>query len=140
MILFSYGSNYPARLAERLGHGVETWRASAPGYERVFRGYSTRWGGGVASLLQSVGAETLGHVTQVTEDDLRVLDAREGVPNAYTRVVIPVFTDHGLIDAWAYIARSTTFYAPTQAYLEACAQTISAHSWKPVSWQDIQVR
>jgi cation transport regulator ChaC len=126
-LLFSYGSNYPARLVHHLGHGIETWRASAPGFERVFRGYSTRWGGGVASLFPNSNAETLGYVTRVTAADLRVLDAREEVPNAYVRWEIPVVIDQGPTEAWAYIARSHEFYPPSQAYLEAVAKTLAAH-------------
>ncbi len=141
-LLFSYGSNYPARLAERLGHGVETWRAYAPGYERVFRGYSTRWGGGVASILPNPGAQTLGHVTRVTSADLRVLDAREGVPDAYLRVEIPVVIDQGPTEAWVYISRSSEFTPPSRRYLEAVAETINTH-WagdEAIFWQDIPVR
>lgn len=142
MLLFSYGSNFPTRLAERLGHGVETWRAYAPGYERVFRGYSTRWGGGVASLLPNPNAETLGHVTRVTAADLRILDAREGVleneTGPYFRTEIPVVIDQGPTEAQVYIARSNVFYMPTRAYLEAVAETLGA--WSPVSWQDIPIR
>jgi gamma-glutamylcyclotransferase (GGCT)/AIG2-like uncharacterized protein YtfP len=138
-LLFSYGSNYPAQLAEHLGRGVETWRAYAPGYERVFRGFSTRWGGGVASLLPNPNAETLGHVTRVSADDLRILDAREEVPSAYFRTEIPVVLAQGPTEAWTYIARSQTFYAPTKRYLEAVAETANAH-WGPVSWRNIPIR
>jgi len=137
-LLFSYGANYPARLTKTLGHGIETWKAYAPGYERVFRGYSKRWGGGVASLLLNPEAETLGYVTRVTAADLRILDAREEVPTAYLRVEIPVVINQGPTEAWAYIARSPLFYPPTKRYLEAVAATVAAH-WDDVSWQDIPV-
>ena len=141
-LLFSYGSNYPARLAERLGHGVETWKAYAPGYERVFRGYSTRWGGGVASLLLNPNENTRGHVTRVTAADLRILDAREGVPDAYVRVEIPVVIDQGPTEAQVYIARSSVFHPPTRRYLEAVVETIQTHWYDPqnlITWRDIPI-
>ena len=138
-LLFSYGSNYPRQLAERLGHDVDTWGAYADGFERVFRGFSTRWGGGVASLIPAPGARTFGHVMRVTPDDLRVLDAREGVPDAYFRTEIPVVIDQGPTEAWVYIARSGEFHPPSRRYLEAVAETISTH-WEPVLWREIPVR
>jgi gamma-glutamylcyclotransferase (GGCT)/AIG2-like uncharacterized protein YtfP len=138
-LLFSYGSNYPRQLSERLGRDIDTWGAYADGFERVFRGYSTRWGGGVASLIPTPGARTFGHVTRVDAADLRVLDAREGVPGAYLRMEIPVVIDQGPTEAWVYIARSPDFHAPSRRYLEAVAETISTH-WEPVFWQEIPVR
>jgi cation transport regulator ChaC len=138
-LLFSYGSNYPEQLAERLGRNVETWPAYTDGFERVFRNYSTRWGGGVASLVPSPDARTLGHVTRVSAEDFRILDAREGVPMSYLRTEIPVVITQGPTEAQVYIARSNEFHRPSRAYLEAVARTISEH-WEPVDWRDIPIR
>jgi len=142
-LLFSYGSNYPAQLAERLGHDVKTWGAYAEGFERVFRGYSNRWGGGVATLLPNPDTRVFGHVCRVTTNDLALLDAREGVPEKYLRMEIPVHIDAGTTEAQVYIARSNVFAAPSRAYLEACAKTQNAH-WRddgssPITWRDIEV-
>jgi hypothetical protein len=55
MYLFSYGSNHPDQLADRLERVVRGYGASLHGYRRVFRGHSQLWGGGVASLRKASG-------------------------------------------------------------------------------------
>jgi len=143
-LLFSYGSNHPAQLAERLEHPVETRSAYVDNYARAFRGRSQRWGGGVATLIPQSGARTYGHAADVTPADLRVLDAREGVPASYTRTKLTVKVDGGTAVAWVYLARSAEVVPPSRPYLEAIAKTINAH-WtgeggRPVTWRDITVR
>lgn len=145
MRLFSYGSNSPEQLAERLGHPVKTTGAYADHYARAFRGWSRRWGGGVATLIPKSGTRTFGHVTDVTSQDLDVLDAREGVPTSYRRLQIPVTLQDGRpTRAWVYCANSRDFHEPSRDYLEAVARTIAAHwtsaNGAPVTWRDVVVR
>jgi cation transport regulator ChaC len=125
--LFSYGSNHPGQLAERLRHPVLTLPAYAPGWQRVFRGMSRTWGGGVASLVKKRGATTYGLAIRVTPADLETLDRYEGVPFAYQRKTIELVIGDERKRAIAYIARSRTHNPPTPAYLENVAKTISAH-------------
>ena len=77
MLLFSYGSNSPKQLAERLGHPVEGRAAYAEGWMRVFRGYSERWQGAVASLLPSRGQKTYGYVAEVSPHSRLIGSSRQ---------------------------------------------------------------
>lgn len=143
--LFSYGSNHPAQLAERLDHRVATQGAVLADHVRVFRGWSQRWGGGVASLQAKKGGEVYGLVAKVTDDDLAQMDRFEGLASGnYKRKNIEVtLADGESVNAVAYVSTSTKKNAPTREYLEAVAKTIGAH-WQgdggAVSWRDITVR
>lgn len=142
--LFSYGSNHPAQLAKRLGHPILTLPAYAPGWQRVFRGMSRTWGGGVASLVKKRGATTYGLALRVRPADLETLDWYEGVPFAYQRRQIELVVGDERKKALAYIARSKERNAPTRAYLASVAKTLSAH-WAgaaggPVRPEEIPIR
>ena len=144
--LFSYGSNNPEQLSERLEYSVRGAQgAYADGWQRVFRGYSRNWGGGVASLLRKSGSTTYGYVAPVTAEDLDILDRYEGVRSGnYKRQQITVTTADGEeIRAVAYISRSREFNEPTKAYLRATAKTIGqfwSGSGGPVKVSDIPIR
>ena len=125
--LFSYGSNHPAQLAERLEHPVLTLPAYLPGWQRVFRGMSRGWGGGVASIAKKRGATTYGLAVQVTAADLKKMDRFEGVPFAYVRRRVELVVGDEKKRGIAYVAVSREHNAPTRAYLEAVAKTSSAH-------------
>jgi hypothetical protein len=147
MYLFSYGSNHPGQLAQRLGHPVMTLSAIVKGYQRVFRGSSRTWGGGgVASLLKRPGGLTFGLAIVVSPRDLEVLDRYEGVPYAYRRQKLQVLIGDAQTPSrgLAYIAESPTFNAPSRAYLEAVAKTVSTH-WAhddgtPIDPEDFPIR
>lgn len=146
MLLFSYGSNHPAQMAERLGRDVETVGAFATGWVRVFRGYSQRWGGGVASLQKERGGFVFGLVTEVDEEDLVVMDRYEGVASGnYARTNMSVTLATGeKKKAVAYVSMSAAVTVPSREYLEAVARTVGTH-WRgegggKIRWQDITVR
>lgn len=124
--LFSYGSNNPTQLRQRLGHSVRGEAAYAPGWERVFRGWSNNWGGGVASLEKKREGITYGFIAKVSAADLRTLDRYEGVGSGnYRRHTIDVVTADGKeLEAIAYLSTSCTYNPPTRAYLEAVVKTI----------------
>ena len=130
VLLFSYGSNNPAQLAERLGHAVQTAPARLDGYKRVFRGVSRPWGGGgVASLVRRAGSTVYGLVAFVNARDLEILDRHEGVPTVYERKTITVHAPSAT-RAIAYVrADGAGFNPPSRAYLEACAKTVSTY-WR----------
>jgi hypothetical protein len=145
MWLLCYGANNPSRLKEHLGRSVETARAYVDDYERVFRGQSTRWGGGVASLEPKAGARTFGLVADVTRADLGVLDQVEGVPSSYTRTQVPahVGADGGTALVWVYLANSQEFNPPSRRYIDQVARTVAAYwtmNGRPVRRSDIPVR
>lgn len=125
--LFCYGSNNPKQLAERLERSVTTKRAVAPDYQRVYRGYSQKWQGGVASIQKKKGAMCFGLVVGFSKDDEKKMDYYEGYPYAYKKKTIKVIVDDEEIDAIAYIAVSKEWHAPSKAYLQAIYKTVSAH-------------
>jgi gamma-glutamylcyclotransferase (GGCT)/AIG2-like uncharacterized protein YtfP len=142
MLLFSYGSNHPAQLSERLARSVTGHAAVLPGYCRVFRGYSERWQGGVASLEKGP-CDTFGYVAVVDERDLAALDRREGVPFAYRRKRVMVRVGGAARSAVAYVATSKDYNRPSRAYLEAVAKTVGRF-WLGrhgrVTWKDFPLR
>lgn len=139
MWLFCYGSNNPAQLAERLERDdLETVRAFATGYARVFRGMSRRWGGGTCSLVKRPGKTTYGFCVAVTAADLKKLDRFEGVPaGIYERTKVAVTLDGGeKVNAVAYVSLSEEYNPPSKAYLSAVAKTISTF-WKSSKGEDV---
>ena len=143
--LFSYGSNHPEQLSERLRRrDLELQQARLPDYWRVFRGYSQRWQGGVASVEPSRNFSVYGFIAYVTAADLDVLDRYEGVPRSYMRGTVRVEVPGGTVQAVVYSAQSREFNPPSREYLEAVARTISVF-WRsstgaPVRWSDVPVR
>lgn len=143
--VFSFGSNHPAQLAERLGHTVRTYPALLPDHWRVFRGWSERWNGGVASIVKQRGEAVYGLAFLASEHDLAILDRYEGVARgAYKR-----YSARGIVSGVPeklvmYKALSVTRAEPSIDYLEAVAKTVGVH-WVgkdggPVTWRDINVR
>jgi gamma-glutamylcyclotransferase (GGCT)/AIG2-like uncharacterized protein YtfP len=145
-LLFSYGSNHPAQMAERLERSVETMGAFLPDYVRVFRGWSQRWGGGVASLKKEKGGVVFGLVVEVDWADLEKMDRFEGVASGnYKRTNVSVVLATGeRAKAVAYVSTSAEFNAPSRGYLDAVAKTVDTH-WRGdgnvrITWKDITVR
>lgn len=134
MLLFCYGSNHPAQLAQRLGRPVQGEAAYLPGWGRTFRGHSARWGGAVANVEPDLARTVYGYVTPVSEADLGTLDLAEGVGlGLYRRVRLGVDVRDGRgrdtpREAVAYVRAARPardpLGAPTVAYLEAVARTI----------------
>jgi hypothetical protein len=134
-LLFSYGSNNPEQLDERLGyHPTQVAAAYLPGYRLKFMGYSFRRKGGVAGLVKKRGAEACGYVAQVTADDLDIMDDFEGVAGGYYyRKKLPVVVDiDGEFikqDAIVYLPgpqrlNAPEHHFPSEEYLEAVEKTI----------------
>jgi hypothetical protein len=136
--LFSYGSNSPRQLQERLGHPVKCVPGGATDRERTYVGHSKRWGAAVATLVPARGATALGGACLVSEDDLDVLDQHEGVPTKYRRQTIRVALfpydarKRREITAVAYLAArgNQKLGAPSMEYLEAVLENVNAHGFK----------
>jgi gamma-glutamylcyclotransferase (GGCT)/AIG2-like uncharacterized protein YtfP len=126
-LLFCYGSNNPAQLRKRIGEPKSMEGAYAPSHSRVFRGWSKKWQGGVASLVPSTKRHAYGYVAEVTEDQLALMDQYEGVASGnYVRKTIPVVVNGEATKAIAYVSTSEEFNQPTDAYLQAVLKTIRA--------------
>lgn len=152
MLLFSYGSNGPDQLQERLGCRVDGEPAHLPGWMRVFRGHSTRWNGGVATLERDPERVVYGWVCEVDREDLATLDRYEGVAQGvYHRVSLSVLVRRGPRDervrAVAYVrarpAQEDPQASPSRAYRAAVARMVGAFWSNPdgsvVRPQDIDV-
>jgi gamma-glutamylcyclotransferase (GGCT)/AIG2-like uncharacterized protein YtfP len=61
-------------------------RAALRGYRLIFAGYSTLWGGAVATVAPDPKGRVRGVLYELTAADLEVLDRWEGHPNYYRRV------------------------------------------------------
>lgn len=144
MWLFSYGSNHPEQLAERLGRDVETYPAFLPKHVRVFRGHSRTWNSAVASIEKGQGV-VYGLAIEVDEYDLELLDRFEGVHNGnYERYTAMGNVDGDKKKLVMYRSLSEKPGKPSRKYLEACARTIGAH-WtgaggRVPKWSDITIR
>ena len=149
-LLFSYGSNSPTQLSERIGRRVKGSAAYLPAHGRYFRGWSRRWEGGVATVLPNEDLTVYGYVANVTPDELHILDRREGVlmrRPSYKRIRKRVYVRKGrdYVPKYAqiYVSLSTEHYPPSTAYHEAVVKTISAF-WQGkegrITKKDVPVR
>ena len=137
---FAYGSNLNLRDLElwcqRLGRppalmvrpGVPAY---LPDHEVVFDYLSSSRKGGVLDLRPSVGKIVPGALFEVTEEDLRTLDLKEGVPLIYRRVEKRVLLADGReVMARAYEVspeyRLPAPVAPAPAYVEIVAAGLAA--------------
>ena len=120
MLLFSYGSNGIAQLSERLRHPIiHSYPAYINNHVRVFCGYSTKWQGGVASIVRAPGHRVYGLLVEVSDRDLKVLDKFE---TGYTRELRTVHNQETqeTLQAMTYIAKDHTFtHMPSSEYLQA---------------------
>ncbi|MEN3184364.1 MAG: gamma-glutamylcyclotransferase family protein [Atribacterota bacterium] len=102
---FAYGSNMDSeRLEERVGRKGVAWTTGVVfDYELVFNKIAGD-GSGYANIQPKEGEITHGVLYALYEYELWRLDRCEGVPNHYRRIVLPVKTSGGLIEAFCYIA------------------------------------
>ena len=105
IVCFAYGSNLAS---DRMATRCPGCRLVGVGYVNGFRLAFTReslhWAGAVADLQLSPHASVWGAVFEVTDTDLKRLDAFEGVPTAYHRQKLPVHrADGSIVEAWTYL-------------------------------------
>jgi hypothetical protein len=139
--LFSYGSNSPRQLEERLGHPVRARRGYLEDWKRAFVGHSERWGGAPATMVPSPGDLVYGTLVEVTKADLATLDRYEGVPRVYQRQILDIVSPDlpiNSVSAWSgtlqgfipvvkavvYLATSTKQGKPSAAYLKAIEENV----------------
>lgn len=149
--LFSYGSNNPTQLSERLNKDIDVIiPAYYPQHRLAFGSTSKKWLGGVATMIpfndSTYSNNVYGYLTKVSSRDLKVLDKFEAVNiGKYVRKIITVIKDNPdkniIIDydgkndevkAYAYFL--TPEYLkwvekPSEEYLQAIYKTQSQF-WK----------
>lgn len=90
-LYFAYGSNMDlAQIKSRCPSARLVGRASLAGYTLAFGGFSQRWGGSVATVLQSAGGSVQGLLFDLRCDCILKLDRFEGHPFAYKREAVVV--------------------------------------------------
>jgi hypothetical protein len=134
MLLFSYGSNGRMQLLGRIGRRDAQALATAPallhGYSRCFCGFSSAWGGSVASLHACPGGCTYGHVVELSDEEMCVMDGYEA---GYRREMVTVSVGQegssaSSKQACVYIKNDTSFdRPPSQAYLTAIHIMLREH-------------
>ena len=140
---FSYGSNTQAQMRERTGnHTLIPKKALIRGWDRVFRGWSNKWGGGTNYLSQSWSrVTTLGAAYKLTEAEFKKLDRYEGVrmrPPKYERyeadIEVRFPSEWRKVDAILYnnldIVETPPATQPSLAYLKATVKTLNEVGWK----------
>lgn len=93
-LYFAYGSNMSAaQMAERCPGATALGAARLAGWKLRFDRPSSRWGGFVADIVASEGAEVWGVLWRVTDAHMESLDRFEGVSSgAYRRIEVSVST------------------------------------------------
>ena len=128
-LAFAYGSNLE----------VTQMRARCPSAERlepamlrqarlVFRGYSTRWGRAVATLVWDPASVVYGALYRLEPADLARLDAFEGAPFVYQRMRVSLCDVYGRRRrAQAYIRKKGgRARAPAPQYLTTILRAYDA--------------
>ena len=141
MLYFAYGSNLdPDQMRERCPAHQLVGVAMLRDHKLIFPLFSEDWGGGVVSVQLSHGKDVWGVLYDLSEDDLRALDAHEGfhapgdAHNLYEREPIwveLVRPDDGSVPrrvrCWIYLARTANPSLPSRRYLETVLRGARAH-------------
>ena len=93
-------------------------------YAPIYHYFSSTRNGGALDVIQKRGARTPGVLFEIQEGELRTLNNKEGVPNAYHQERVHVQTIDGeIIEALTYIVndnrRKNQFQKPTADYVQA---------------------
>lgn len=142
-IVFSYGSNGAEQLRTRVKNPTLTpVKALLMDAERVFGGWSGKWGGAVATLVPRTDKAVQGSVVELTEEELAMLDVFEdtepgnpyGLSGMYRRQDATVMigedlqTPHEVV---VYIKNDVDWEGPpSEKYLEAIYKNVGAY------WED----
>lgn len=96
VLYFAYGSNLDhAQMKRRCPDARALYPAVITGWRIDFCGFSSRWGGGVATLVADDAASVEGVIWSLTADCVRSLDDAEGAPFVYEREELTVSEDDG---------------------------------------------
>ena len=90
-------------------------------YQLCFDEYSSRWGGGVATIAKKVGKQVAGALYQLTKEDEKKLDSFEKVPMVYKKIIIHI-DGYPKNSIFTYIKSLKYNLAPSLNYLTRIAQ------------------
>lgn len=137
--VFCYGSNNLKQLTKRLNLKKEpkSYPAFLEGYERVFRGYSKTWNGGIATIKKNSKKNVYGFIVLLDQEQVETLDAYEGYhgegyDNYYDRVIMKISSlEEDEISCFVYVKNyeKNIFNKPSEEYLKAICETINLY-WR----------
>ena len=141
MLYFAYASNLDPELMKSHGPGHQLVGLAVLRDHRLgFPRFSPEWGGGLAGPQLAHGGEVWGIVYDLTDDDLRALDEKEGFRAAgdqhnacdrETATIELTRPDDGSIPrrmrAWIYLPRASNPSPPSQRYLDAILRGARHH-------------
>ena len=118
---FAYGSNLSqAQMGVRCPMAKGLGVAVLEGHRLSFTAFSRGWDGGVADVVEAVGHKVWGFLYELTPEDLSALDAYEGYPHLYDRLLLHVVPEvnHAAVEAWVYfVVNKQDFVTPAAKYL-----------------------
>lgn len=119
MYYFAYGSNMShAQMQQRCPSSKFIKHAILCGYRFVFDGYSRKWNGSVANVIESPDEVVWGGIFEINKDNLAALDCYEGYPESYDRKLATVRDGEGNeIEAILYCRAPKKIGRPASDYL-----------------------
>lgn len=82
-----------------------------------YDGFSKKWNGAVANIIDKDGGRVWGGLFEVSEKDLDNLDHCEGYPNSYDRRIVQVVDVEGnTYKAWVYFRIGRKEGRPSEEY------------------------
>lgn len=130
-LVFAYGSNMQPKQMEQRCPGARAVGIARLLHHRLdFVGWSSSWGGGVATVTPHLETETLpprpedvgavdGVLWRLAPGGLDRLDACEGHPHVYRRETACVTLAAGSVLAWLYRHQRPSLCEPSGAYVNA---------------------
>lgn len=141
MLYFAYASNLDPELMNELcpGHQV-VGLAALPDHRLAFPRFSSEWAGGLACPQLAHGQTVWGVVYDLSEDDMRALDLKDGFRgpgdqhndcDRETTTVDLTRPDDGSIPRrirpWIYLPRSSNPSPPSKRYLDTILRGARHH-------------
>jgi gamma-glutamylcyclotransferase (GGCT)/AIG2-like uncharacterized protein YtfP len=135
MFHFGYGSNLNQRFLRQYCPSAEfVMRAYLPNYEVQFRFWSKRRQGGISTIIEKPGGLVHGVIYEVPEEELKVLDVLESVPQGlYRREAFLVLGEDGVwhkADLYR-VARPQGPFTPSRGYVELMLSGAREHGLDP---------
>jgi cation transport regulator ChaC len=118
---FAYGSNMdPVQMAERCPGSAPLEVACLRDHRLAYTYDSSKWRGGVATVIPAVGERVWGVVWELTAEHIAALDRYELVHrDVYRRDLVDVFAADRALPAFVYITNDSTPRLPNRRYVDA---------------------
>ncbi|WP_417331143.1 gamma-glutamylcyclotransferase family protein [Halomonas cupida] len=119
---FAYGSNMnEARVEARIGAVRRVMPGVLEGFRLSFNKASRVAGISHANVVSCAASRVEGALFELAEvDQILAMDPFEGYPSEYQRHWLPIRVEHGVVEAWVYIAgpdRTAEALKPAREYL-----------------------